>query len=225
MKKQHLTESEIMRKYSNIVAEAQESAQLNEGMMDMLKPAVQKLGKWLMSKIDPQTAQQLKQAYDQAGGDKDKFMSIIGITKDDIAKIAPPPSGQQVSAQQQPPQMNEWLSAGENPDAPLKVKILNLLVNGIPLTGILTLGAAMLGASIPTSWPFIIWYVVSAAMIWGVGSYEFSDAFDKDTIPPEQRSITDKYGRSYYTDAGHRKAANDYADRLRAQGKYPEIKK
>jgi len=43
MKKQHLTESEIMRKYSNIVAEAQESAQLNEGMMDSIKAMASKI--------------------------------------------------------------------------------------------------------------------------------------------------------------------------------------
>ena len=179
---------DLLRKYAEIVNESRQPKQLDEGVMDMLKPVAQKLGKWLMSKIDPETAKQLKQVYDQAGGDKDKFMAAIGITQDDVAKIAPQPSEKHPSAQQPPaqqPQMNEWLSAYEKPNAPLKVKILNLLANGIPLSGILTLGAGgMFGLSIPGGWLAIIWYVVSVAMFWGIGSYEFSDAF-KDRGEPQ----------------------------------------
>jgi hypothetical protein len=190
---------DLLRKYSQIINEAQQSEQLNEGITDMLQPLVQKLANAIMSKIDPATAQQLKQAYDQAGGDKDKFMSAIGITKDDVAKIAPePPKGSQ-SAPAQPapaqtapaqtapaqpapaPQMNEWLSAYEKPNAPLKVKILNLLANGIPLAGFLTALAGVVGAAVPTSWPFIIWYFLSAALVWGAGHYEFSDAFKDES--------------------------------------------
>ena len=177
------TSADLMRKYADIIREAQEpKPQLDEGVMDMLKPVAQKLGKWLMSKIDPETAKQLKQAYDQAGGDKDKFMAAIGITKDDIAKIAPQPSKKQPSAQQ--PQINEWLSAGEHPNAPLKVKVLNLLANGIPLSGMLTLLAGgMFSVAIPTAWPAMIWYVVSVAMALGMGNYEFSDAFGDSGKP------------------------------------------
>ena len=188
------TSADLMRKYADIIREAQEpKPQLDEGVMDMLKPVAQKLGKWLMSKIDPETAKQLKQAYDQAGGDKDKFMAAIGITKDDIAKIAPQPSKKQPSAQQ--PQINEWLSAGEHPNAPLKVKVLNLLANGIPLSGMLTLLAGgMFSVAIPTAWPAMIWYVVSAAMFWGMGNYEFSDAFGDSGKPQTAASKLDELG-------------------------------
>jgi hypothetical protein len=166
---------DLLRKYAEIVNEAQKPVQLDEGLTDMLNPGIQKLGKWLMSKLDPETAQQLKQAYDQSGGNKDKFMAAIGITQQDVSNIAPQPKAQ--GAQAQPaPQVNEWLSAYGDQKAPLKVKILNLLANGIPLSGILTLLAGGLGVAIPTSWPAIIWYVVSAAMMWGIGHYEFSDA-------------------------------------------------
>ena len=43
MKPQHLTESEIMRKYSNIVAEAENNMQLDEGMLDSIKAMVMKI--------------------------------------------------------------------------------------------------------------------------------------------------------------------------------------
>ena len=43
MKKQLLTESEIMRKYSNIVAEAENTMQLDEGMLDSVKAMVMKI--------------------------------------------------------------------------------------------------------------------------------------------------------------------------------------
>jgi hypothetical protein len=181
---------DFMRKYADIIAEAQQPTRLDEGITDILKPVAQKLGKWVMSKIDPETAKQLKQAYDQAGGDKDKFMAAIGITKDDVAKITPPePStdGQQAPAQQ--PQMNEWLSAFDRDDDPLKVKIVNLLANGIPLSGILTLAAGAFGAAIPVSWLAIIWYIVSVGMFWGIGSYDFRDAVVKQPTPKGRAAI------------------------------------
>jgi len=43
MKKQRLSESEIMRKYSNIVAEAENTMQLDEGMLDSVKAMVMKI--------------------------------------------------------------------------------------------------------------------------------------------------------------------------------------
>jgi hypothetical protein len=43
MKKQLLSESEIMRKYSNIVAEAENTMQLDEGMLDSVKAMVMKI--------------------------------------------------------------------------------------------------------------------------------------------------------------------------------------
>jgi len=47
---------DLLRKYAEIINEAQQPQQLDEGITDTLKPVAQKLGKWLMSKIDPETA-------------------------------------------------------------------------------------------------------------------------------------------------------------------------
>jgi hypothetical protein len=75
MKKQHLTESEIMRKYSNIVAEAE---QLNEGMMDTLKQYAAKL----MKVLDPATLKQIATTVKQAtGGD-------YSLTRANAQKVA-----------------------------------------------------------------------------------------------------------------------------------------
>jgi len=170
---------DLLRKYAEIINEAQQPQQLDEGITDTLKPVAQKLGKWLMSKIDPETAKQLKQAYDQAGGDKDKFMAAIGITKDDVAKIAPEPPKDSQQAPAQQPQMNEWLSIGDRDDDPLKVKVLNLLMNGIPLAGFLSaIGTlAIGGVTAPVSWPIAVWWVISFALAWGVGHYDMGDVF------------------------------------------------
>ena len=75
MKKQHLAESEIMRKYSNIVAEAE---QLNEGMMDTLKQYAAKL----MKALDPATLKQIATTVKQAtGGD-------YSLTRANAQKVA-----------------------------------------------------------------------------------------------------------------------------------------
>ena len=222
---------DFMRKYADLINEAQQPQQLDEGITDTLKPVAQKLGKWLMSKIDPETAKQLKQAYDQAGGDKDKFMAAIGITKDDVAKIAPPQpntNGQQTPAQQ--PQMNEWLSAFDRDDDPLKVKIVNLLANGIPLSGILTLAAGALGAAIPVSWPAIIWYIVSVGMFWGIGSYDFRDAVVKQPTPKGRAAIDadlemlDKQYNDAQKLANNSKSLADYQEGSRKQNQIRDLR-
>lgn len=185
---------DLLRKYAEIVNEAQQPEQLDEGLADTLKPVAQKLGKWLMSKIDPESAKQLKQAYDQAGGDKDKFMAAIGITKDDVAKIAPQPptDGQQAPAPAQTapaPQMNEWLSAFDREGDPLKVKILNLLANGIPMAGVIDFAAhGLLNLAAP-GWGEVIWWIVSFALVWGAGNYDFRDAVVKQPTPKGKAAI------------------------------------
>ena len=50
--------TEIYRKYLNIINEnSQPPVQLDEGVMDMLKPYIQKIANALMSKLDPETLQ------------------------------------------------------------------------------------------------------------------------------------------------------------------------
>jgi ABC-type transporter Mla subunit MlaD len=180
----------FFRKYANIVEAAerdQSVQQLDEGMMDMLKPLAQKLGKWIVRKLDPQTAQQIAQAAKQANGDNNKFMAALGISKQDIQNLAQKIQPEKSGVQQQPA-MNEWLSAGEDPNAPLKVKVLNLVANGLPLAGILhSMAVGALGGAGAISWTVAIWWVVSWSLMWGIGSYEFSDAF-KDTSPDQPRA-------------------------------------
>ena len=88
MKKQLLSESEIMRKYSNIVAEAQDNEQLNEGIMDTIKQYASKL----MKKLDPAILKQIAATVKQAtGGD-------YSLTRANAQKVAQalgaPQSGQ-----------------------------------------------------------------------------------------------------------------------------------
>ena len=90
MKKQRLTESEIMRKYSNIVAEAE---QLDEGMMDTAKQYASKL----MKVLDPATLKQIAATVKQAtGGD-------YSLTRANAQKAAQalgaPESGQEQMAE------------------------------------------------------------------------------------------------------------------------------
>ena len=223
---------DFMRKYADLISEAQQPQQLDEGVADMLKPVAQKLGKWLMSKIDPTTAQQLKQAYDQAGGDKDKFMAAIGITQADVAKIAPqPPKGDQPAPAQPAtaPKMNEWLSAFDRKDDPLKVKVLNLLANGIPLSGILTLMAGAAGASIPIAWPAIIWYIISVGMFWGIGSYDFRDAVKqpeakgKAAIDADLAMLNKQYADAQKL-ANNSKSLADYQEGSRKQNQIRDLR-
>jgi len=90
MKKQRLTESEIMRKYSNIIAEAQDTEQLNEGMMDMIKKAAAMVSSKFSTEIQT-IANVVKQA---TGGDSTlskengaKVMQALGITTQDISGL------------------------------------------------------------------------------------------------------------------------------------------
>jgi hypothetical protein len=102
MKPQRLTESEIMRKYSNIVAEAQEFDQLNEGMMDTIKSAFMKVAQKVLS---PQDMQQIASIVNQATGgnpvpNKENAMKVVqalGITQQDAQQAVQSTGGQSVS--------------------------------------------------------------------------------------------------------------------------------
>jgi hypothetical protein len=93
MKKQRLTESEIMRKYSNIIAEAQDTEQLNEGMMDTIKQYASKL----MKTLDPATLKQIATTVKQATGG-DYTLSRANAQK--VAQaLGAPQSGQEQMAE------------------------------------------------------------------------------------------------------------------------------
>lgn len=90
MKKQLLSESEIMRKYSNIIAESENLIQLNEGIMDMIKKAAAMVSSKFSTEIQT-IANVVKQA---TGGDSTlskengaKVMQALGITTQDISGL------------------------------------------------------------------------------------------------------------------------------------------
>jgi hypothetical protein len=162
------------RKYIDIINEnSQANTQLDEGIMDMLKPYIQKAAKALMSKLDPETLQGLKQAYDQSGGDKDKMMALIGITKQDLAPLAKQAGTQEAGMND--PLDKVLFGTGTS----LKSKVLTGVFNILPLVGILdlitgnTIGNALQSAG--GSVLSYLFYIVSAVLIWGAGNYDFGD--------------------------------------------------
>ncbi len=161
--------TEFSRKLLNIINEnSQPKVQLDEGMMDMLTPYIKKAANALMSKLDPQTLQGLKQAYDQSGGDKNKFMSAIGITPQDLAPLAK-------GSTPTPQQVSEMFGSGSG----LKGKVLSAIFNILPIVGVLdALFQGPIGSALQSAGGDIaqyIFYIASAALIWGVGNYDFSD--------------------------------------------------
>jgi hypothetical protein len=159
----------FFRKYADIVESAEKDLpvqQLDEGLMDTLQAPMKKLANAIMSKLDPQTLQGLQQAYKASGGDRNKMMATIGITQQDLAPLA-----KQAQPGQVAPVHEDWNNSS------LKGKILTVLMNVLPLTGVLDLlsgghiGFGMMGNGIMAA----IWYVVSAALVWGCGHYDFTD--------------------------------------------------
>ena len=165
-----MSSSTIFRNYLDIINEnSQPKVQLDEGVIDMVKPYIQKIANALMSKLDPETLQGLKQAYDQSGGNKDKFMSAIGITQQDLAPLAK--SGQTV-AEGEP---GHLFGTGTS----LKSKVLTGIFNIVPFIGIVDLlTGAHIGSAVNAAGHgvlAVLFYVVSAALMWGIGSYDFGD--------------------------------------------------
>lgn len=161
--------TEYSRKLLDIINEnSQPKVQLDEGIMDMLNPYIKKVANALMSKLDTKTLQGLKQAYDQSGGDKNKFMANIGITKQDLAPLA---KGSAPTAQQ----VSEMFGSGSS----LKSKVLSGIFNILPLVGVLDmLFQGPVGKALQSAGGDIaqyIFYIVSAALIWGIGHYDFGD--------------------------------------------------
>lgn len=165
--------TEFFRNYIDIINEnSQARVQLDEGIMDMLNPYIKKAANALMAKLDPQTLQGLKQAYDQSGGDKNKFMSAIGITAQDLAPLAK-------GSKPTPQQVSEMFGTGTS----IKSKVLTAIFNIVPLVGVLDmLFQGPIGRALQNAGGDIaqyIFYIVSAALVWGVGNYNFGDMDDK----------------------------------------------
>lgn len=167
--------TELYRKYIDIINEnSQTKIQLDEGIMDKLNPYIQKLAKALMSKFDPNTLQSLKQAHAQAGGDKNKFMQLIGISQQDLSPLIKSKPGISEEAIQE-----LYMGTGKE----LKSKVLSVLMNTLPAVGIVdfltggNIGNMISGAEygiIP-----VLWYLVSFALMWGIGNYDMN--IDKAT--------------------------------------------
>ena len=70
--------TDLFRNYLDIINEnSKPKVQLDEGVMDILTPYIKKAANALMSKLDPQTMQGLKQALDQSGGDIAQYIFYI----------------------------------------------------------------------------------------------------------------------------------------------------
>ena len=174
----HTQEEDALRRMMEMAGMSQNN-QLDEGIMDMLAPYVKKAANALMSKLDPQTLQGLKQAHDQSGGDRNKFMAAIGITKQDLAPLA-----KDLQPVKEGVHDDSFSKAMFGSGTSLKGKVLTGIFNIVPtlgMTDLLTGGniGSALTAATGGSVLQVIWYLVSAALIWGVGSYNFSD-MDKE---------------------------------------------
>jgi len=174
----HTQEEDALRRMMEMAGMSQKN-RLDEGIMDMLAPYVKKAANALMSKLDPQTLQGLKQAYDQSGGDRNKFMAAIGITKQDLAPLA-----KDLQPVKEGVHDDSFSKAMFGSGTSLKSKVLTGVFNIVPtlgMTDLLTGGAIgnALTAATGGSALQAIFYIVSAALIWGVGSYDFGD-MDKE---------------------------------------------
>lgn len=172
--------AEIYRKYIDIINEnSQAKVQLDEGVMDMLSPYIKKAANALMSKFDPATLKGLSQAYKQSGGDKNKFMSMIGIAPQDLAPLA---KGGVKEAQ-----FDHDSAAGVvfGSGSDLKSKVLTGLMNVLPLVGVLDmLFSGPIGTALANAGGDIlkyVFYIASSALIWGIGHYDFGA---DDSNPP-----------------------------------------
>jgi hypothetical protein len=174
----HTQDEDALRRMMEMAGMSQKN-RLDEGIMDMLAPYVKKAANALMSKLDPQTLQGLKQAYDQSGGDRNKFMAAIGITKQDLAPLA-----KDLQPVKEGVHDDSFSKAMFGSGTSLKSKVLTGIFNIVPtlgMTDLLTGGniGSALTAATGGSVLQVIFYLVSAALIWGVGSYNFGD-MDKE---------------------------------------------
>jgi hypothetical protein len=174
----HTQDEDALRRMMEMAGMSQKN-RLDEGIMDMLAPYVKKAANALMSKLDPQTLQGLKQAYDQSGGDRNKFMAAIGITKQDLAPLA-----KDLQPVKEGVHDDSFAKVAFGSGTSLKSKVLTGVFNIVPtlgMTDLLTGGAIgnALTAATGGSALQAIFYIVSAALIWGVGSYDFGD-MDKE---------------------------------------------
>ena len=96
---------DLLRKYAEIVNEAQQPTQLDEGVMDMIKSAFSKVIQKLLS---PEDLQQIASIAQQAtGGDltptKENAMKLVqalGITQQDVQQAIQSKGGQSVAGAQ-----------------------------------------------------------------------------------------------------------------------------
>jgi hypothetical protein len=144
MKKQHLTESEIMRKYSNIVAEAE---QLDEGMMDTIKSAFSKAIQKLLSPEDLQKVASI--AQQATGGDLTptkenaiKLVQALGITQQDVQQAIQSKGGQPVAGAQP---VSEKMVFVPDSDNLIKPRILSIIANIVSVFGGTQLAIASAG--------------------------------------------------------------------------------
>ena len=160
MKKQRLTESEIKRKYSNIVAEAQEAAAIPQ---QKLQAVAQKLAQ----SLTPEEQEELKSIIAQTGKNPQAIAQAIGVTPQDAQAAV----------------SEGYMAEGAFGISPtLKGKILQALhlatiaAGGLAATGVIsdptwalpTIGAIALMAT---------------GAFWGTGAGQLADPQQRDMTP------------------------------------------
>jgi hypothetical protein len=160
MKKQRLTESEIMRKYSNIVAEAQEAAAIPQ---QTLKAAAQKVAQALT----PEEQKQLQDLVAQVGKNPTAIAQAIGITPQDAQAAV----------------SEGYVAEGAFGISPtLKGKILQALHLATVAAG----GLAATGVISDPSWalPTIgVLALMATGAFWGTGAGQVADPQQRDMTP------------------------------------------
>jgi len=140
----------FFRKYADIITEAEQPQQLNEGMMDMLKPLAMKFAKMIGADAMQDIAAQVKQA---TGGD-------LSINKDNAIKVA------QALGLEKPetePAVSEGIAGNWQGK-------LTQLIYGSGVLGAFGGAAAMYG-TVGGSWAFVI----GSILLMAVGAF-FGDA-------------------------------------------------
>ena len=159
---------DFMRKYADLINEAQQPEQLNEGIVDTIKQYVSKIAKAL----DPATLKQIATTVKQAtGGD-------YSLTRDNIQKVA-----QALGA----PEEQEQMSEGISPTLGGKI------AQALQVTAIL---AAIPLATVTGGISFVIgvFALMFTDAFWGNEAGQFGSEYDHIGDPLGHQEIRPKTG-------------------------------
>lgn len=137
-------DAQFFRKYADLIAEAEQPQQLNEGMMDMLKPLAMKFAKMVGIDAMQDIAAQVKQA---TGGD-------LSMTRDNAIKVA-----QALGLDKKP---DNSAAVAEGIAGNWQGKLTQLIYGSGVLGGLG--GAAAMWGTVGGSWAFVIGIILLMAV-------------------------------------------------------------